>query len=78
MWLRGTGARHATETHEIEGKGKGEKRGGRGLSVVAIVAVVVRQRHDDAQRVLDAEERALRSFSEARRPHPLQSTLLVP
>jgi hypothetical protein len=77
MWLRGTGARHATEPHEIEGEGKSEKRGGRGLPIV-VVAVVVRQRHDDAQRVLDAEERTLRRFSDAWRPYPVQGTLLVP
>ena len=75
--MRGTGACRATETHESEGKAKSEKRGGRGLPVVVAITVI-RQRHDDAQRVLDAEERALRSFSEARRPRPLQDTLLVP
>jgi hypothetical protein len=76
MWRRGPC--RGTKTHEIDGEDKSEKRGRRGLLVVAVVAVVVGERHDDAQRVRDAEERTLRRFSEVRRPRPIQGTLLGP
>ena len=36
----------------------------------------VRERHDGAYRVSDAEERSLGSRSEAGRPHPLRAVIL--
>ena len=72
--MRGRRARRVADTHETEGKGKREKRGGRRLPVAA----VVRQRHEYAQRVLDVEKRTLSSFSEARRPRPLHFPFLAP
>jgi hypothetical protein len=63
-------------TYEIEGESKGDERGGRGLLVV--VAVIVCECHDDAQRVRHAKEWTLRRFSEARFPRPIQVTLFVP
>ena len=67
--------------NEVEREGKREERGGWvWLPVVTVIGIaVVRKRQDDAQRVLDAEERAVRTRTEERRSHPLQRAgLLMP
>jgi hypothetical protein len=72
-------ARGATVANKVEREGKREERGGWvWLRIVTVVGIaVVRKRQDDAQRVPDAEERAVRSRTEEWCPCPLRRAILL-
>ena len=85
MWRTGAcPAAAAAEASELERDSKSEVRpGGQWLPVgigaggVTVVVVVVREHYDDAERVRNGEEWALRAFAETRGARPLQCLVLA-